>query len=149
MVIVWTVLFAAGLVVGTVLIHYEVLRGTSRLVTTVPVAARSRMLLVLAGIFIAHLIEVCLYALAYSMMSDHLGLGSFEGAAAGTFADFFYFSITCYTTLGLGDIFPTGPMRVIAGIEALNGFVLIGWSTSFTYLAMERFWREAKASRSS
>lgn len=149
MVVVLTVLFAAALVVGTVLIHYEVLRGTSRLVTAVPAAARRRILLVLAGIFIAHLIEVCLYALAYFLMSDHLGLGSFEGAAADTFVDFFYFSITCYTTLGLGDIFPTGPMRIIAGVEALNGFVLIGWSTSFTYLAMERFWRETTASRSS
>jgi hypothetical protein len=61
----------------------------------------------------------------------------------GGFVDFFYFSITCYTTLGLGDVFPSGAMRIVAGIEALNGFVLIGWSTSFTYLAMERFWKEA------
>ena len=28
------------------------------------------------------------------------------------------------------------------GTETLNGLLLIGWSTSFAYLAMERFWRE-------
>lgn len=144
MVFVLTAIFAVALVVATVLIHYEVLRGTSRLVTTAPIAARTRILLVLAGIFTAHILEVCLYALAYMLMSDHLGLGSVRGASTGSFADFFYFSITCYTTLGLGDVFPSGAMRIIAGIEALNGFVLIGWSTSFTYLAMERFWRETK-----
>ncbi len=144
MVFVWTAFFAVALVIATVLIHYEVLRATSRLVTTVPIAARTRILLVLAGIFTAHILEVCLYALAYMLMSEHLALGSVQGASAGAFADFFYFSITCYTTLGLGDVFPSGAMRIIAGIEALNGFVLIGWSTSFTYLAMERFWREAK-----
>ena len=27
-----------------------------------------------------------------------------------------------------------------AGVEALNGLLLIGWSASFTYLAMERYW---------
>jgi hypothetical protein len=31
-------------------------------------------------------------------------------------------------------------MRLIAGIESLNGLVLIGWSASFTYLTMEEFW---------
>ena len=29
---------------------------------------------------------------------------------------------------------------MIAGVEALNGLLLIGWSASFTYLAMERYW---------
>ena len=143
MVVILTALLAALLVTATVLIHYEVLRATSRFVTTVAIAARSRILLVLAGIFTAHLLEVCLYAIAYFLMSDHFGLGSIHGTTGGGFADYFYFSIACYTTLGMGDVFPAGAMRVVAGIEALNGFVLIGWSTSFTYLAMERFWKEA------
>ena len=33
-----------------------------------------------------------------------------------------------------------------AHAEALNGLVLIGWSASYAYLAMERFWREARPS---
>lgn len=35
---------------------------------------------------------------------------------------------------------PTSHTRMIAGVEALNGLLLIGWSASFTYLAMERYW---------
>lgn len=31
----------------------------------------------------------------------------------------------------------------VAGTEALTGFVLIGWSASFTYLEMEKFWRRS------
>ena len=31
--------------------------------------------------------------------------------------------------------------RLIAGVEALTGLLMIGWSASFTYLEMERFWR--------
>jgi hypothetical protein len=30
---------------------------------------------------------------------------------------------------------------LLAGAEALNGLLLIGWSASYTYIAMERFWR--------
>jgi len=29
----------------------------------------------------------------------------------------------------------------VTGTEALTGFLLIGWSASFTYLEMERFWK--------
>jgi len=31
---------------------------------------------------------------------------------------------------------------MIAGVEALNGLLLIGWSASYAYIAMERFWNE-------
>jgi hypothetical protein len=33
-------------------------------------------------------------------------------------------------------------LRIIAGVESLNGLVLIGWSASFTYLSMEQFWED-------
>ena len=33
-----------------------------------------------------------------------------------------------------------GELRLLAGVEALNGLLLIGWSASYTYIAMERFW---------
>jgi hypothetical protein len=37
-------------------------------------------------------------------------------------------------------VFPLGPVRLLSGVEALNGLMLIGWSASFTYLTMEKFW---------
>jgi hypothetical protein len=42
--------------------------------------------------------------------------------------------------LGIGDLYPTGALRIISGIEALNGLVMVGWSASMTYIYMEKFW---------
>lgn len=66
--------------------------------------------------------------------------GSIEGLLTGTVTDYFYFSLTSYTTLGIGEVHPVGPIRIIVGLEALNGFPLITWSASFTYLMMQRYW---------
>nr|WP_255536354.1 ion channel [Pacificimonas pallii] len=102
------------------------------------------MLLVIGVIFVAHLAEVFLYALGYLVMELWLGVGTLNGAREGggtdTLFDLFYFSIASYTTLGIGDIVPTGPMRLLTGIESLHGLVLIAWSSSFTYLMMEQLW---------
>jgi hypothetical protein len=67
-------------------------------------------------------------------------MGGLSGHLEGDLLDYFYFSMATYTTLGIGDLHPSGVMRLIAGIESLNGLVLIGWSASFTYLTMEELW---------
>ncbi|MDZ7735029.1 MAG: ion channel [Gammaproteobacteria bacterium] len=48
--------------------------------------------------------------------------------------DYIYLSTTTYTTLGYGDLVPTGPVRAIYGTESLVGLVLITWSASLTFL---------------
>jgi len=58
-----------------------------------------------------------------------------------------YFSAETYTSLGFGDMTPIGPIRLIAAVEALNGLLLIGWSASFTYISMEKFWLNKPAHR--
>ena len=50
--------------------------------------------------------------------------------------DVFYFSLVSYTSLGLGDIVPTGHLRLVAGVEALNGFLLISCSAAYLFLFM-------------
>lgn len=135
-----------GLLIGfflvaiTVFVHYELLRATSKIVPRWTFRGSNRMLLVIAVLFIAHLIEIGLYAVGYYVMNEQLHLGSLGGELKNTALDYFYFSNASFTTLGIGDIYPTGPIRLVAGIESLNGFVLIGWSASFTYLEMERLW---------
>lgn len=137
-----TLAIAFALVSATVLIHYEFLRRGARLIARLKLRRQVRILGVIVVALLAHLVEITLYAAAFAVMHDHFGLGRLEGALSGGFSDFMYFSLTSYTTLGVGDIYPTGPMRLLTGIEALNGLVLIGWSASFTYLAMEEFWTE-------
>jgi Ion channel len=133
----------AGLaLVGTaVIIHYESLRAITILTSHLTTLS----LVVIAGVLLAHLLEICIFAAGYFLMHEHLGLGSVAGAFSGSTLDYFYFSATTYTTLGVGDLFPTGAIRSVAAVEALSGFVLIGWSASFTYLSMQRSWDQAQS----
>jgi hypothetical protein len=54
--------------------------------------------------------------------------------------DSVYFSFTNFTTLGFGDIEPFGSIRLLVGMEALVGFVLITWTASFLFYEMQRHW---------
>ena len=129
------------LVVLCILIHYEALRLTSdHLADLRIVPPRARMLFVVIACFAAHTVEVWLYGIAYYLSIEAFGLGGFGGQPVAGFEDSLYFSAVTYTSLGLGDYYPTRGLRLIAGVEALNGLVLIGWSASFTYLAMEKYW---------
>jgi hypothetical protein len=139
MAIVAAILLALVLVLATITIHYEALRKTSDIIPSLTVPYRMRILVVIVGAFLAHLAEIALYAGAFALMSK-LGFGAIGGDLEGNVLDYFYLSMTSYTTLGVGDLYPTGAMRIVSAVESLNGFVLVGWSASFTYLEMERFW---------
>jgi len=95
---------------------------------------------VIIAAFLAHTIDVWLYAIVYYLLTDHLGIGTFGGQLENHFTDSLYFSTSTYTSLGYGDVYPLGGLRLMAGIETLTGLVMIAWSASFTYLAMEKFW---------
>ena len=132
--------FAALLVVTSTLVHYEALRLLSAWIPHLRIRPRARLLAVIFGVFVGHLLEIACYAFAYYALHDHFGLGSFGGKFADNFTSYFYFSAESYTSIGLGDIYPLGSLRLITGVEALNGLLLVGWSASFTYLAMQRYW---------
>jgi hypothetical protein len=40
--------------------------------------------------------------------------------------------------------YPIGNLRLLASIETINGLLLIGWSTSFTFLGMQRYWDDGR-----
>lgn len=133
-------MLAALLVLLSTFTHYEVLRLLSAMVSHIRIQPRARLLVVLFGTFFGHLLGISFYALAYYFVRDHFDLGTFGGNFYDSFSSYLYYSAETYTTIGLGDIYPLGPLRLITGIEALNGLLLIGWSASFTYLAMQRYW---------
>ncbi len=135
-----TVLLAMLLLVSTVLMHYEGLRVLSMAIEKIRMAPRPRMLLVIFGVILLHVLEIALYGSAYWFAVEHWGLGEFAGIRGSGMHDYLYFSAETYTSLGLGDIYPIGDLRLIASIEVLNGLLLLGWSGSFTYLVMQRFW---------
>jgi hypothetical protein len=130
------------LVAATVLIHYEFLRATSVFSSRLTIPRRTHILVVIGGVLVAHLVEVTLYAATYYFCEVLGGIGHIDGLTEGGALDHFYFSITTFTTLGIGDVHPRGALRLIAGVGSLNGLVMIGWSASFTYLSMEQFWAD-------
>jgi hypothetical protein len=135
-------LICVVLVVATIVIHYEALRVASIHLPDIPVPARFRIIFAVLAAFAAHTVEVWLYGVAYWAMSGHFAFGALkgpEGAGAG-FEECLYFSAVTYSTVGFGDLYSTDHLRLVAGVEALNGLLLIGWSASFTYLTMQEYW---------
>src|SRR5690349_15497409 len=128
------------LVAATVLMHYELLQFAGTLARSFTVPTRPRIITVIGVVLAAHILETGLYTAAYFILETHFRLGGLGGHLEGDLLDYFYFSLATYTTLGIGDLHPSGAMRLIAGVESLNGLVLVGWSASFTYLTMEEFW---------
>ena len=139
------VLLSLLLVAATVIVHYEFLRLASAMTGSLSIPGRAQILVIIAVVFVAHLVEVGLYTATYFACQNWWGLGGIHGDTEGGIVDYFYFSITTFTTLGFGDVQPRGAVRLIAGVESLNGLLLIGWSASFTYLSMERFWQDGPA----
>jgi len=128
------------LVVLTTLIHYEVLAQLSARLPGIATAPRFKLVVVMLAAFAAHAGEIGLYAIATWAWISLVGIGGLAGAGGPTLTNCLYFSAETYTSLGFGDIVPSGPLRLLAGVETLNGLLLIGWSASYTYLSMERFW---------
>ena len=135
------IFIAAALLVGTVFMHYEALRFAAGISDRSSSPNRTDILKVIGILLCVHFAEIALYAGVLSLC-QHFHLGALAGQVEGGAIDWLYFSLSSYTTLGVGDVHPRGPLRLIAGVEALNGLVLIGWSASFTYLTMERVWKE-------
>lgn len=84
-------------------------------------------LLISTAVFLLfiHLAQAALWALLYMLLP---GITEFE-----TFEKSMYFSLVTFTTLGYGEITIASENRILAGLEAINGIVLIGWSTAFMF----------------
>jgi hypothetical protein len=74
-----------------------------------------------------HLVEIAIFALFY------LGVG-----ALTTLESALYYSASAYATLGADTPFFAQQWRLIGAIEALMGFILIGWSTAFMVSTVNR-----------
>ena len=127
---------------------YEILAKVWNILPKLTIAPRLRVMLIGVPIFTAHIIGIWLYALAYFLVENYTALGRIVGNARTygvnyeSFQDCLYFSAATYTSLGMGDLVPTHDLRMLVGAEVLNGLVMIGWTISFTFLTMEKFWSQ-------
>jgi len=86
-------------------------------------------------LILMHFTEIMMWAVAYLLVAKS-ELQTVETAI--------YFSAVTFTTLGYGDITLSSEWRLLSGFEAINGIVLIGWTTAFLYAILQRMW-EAQA----
>lgn len=128
-------LVSTGLVATTVVIH---LLGLDLLMSLVGLHLRrfttawlhlDRLIVplgIVLGLFVLHGVEIWFYAFAYWMLGV---LPTIEQAL--------YYSISAYSTIGeAGPILPPA-WRVVGALEAINGMLLLGWSTAFLYKILD------------
>ena len=135
------------LIVATNLIHFEILGTLNARLASVNVPRRSKLLLVVFWVTIAHIVEIVLYGVVLYGLIAYCDVGSLKGTLEFSLRNCIYFSAETYTSLGFGDVIPSGEVRVLAGVEALNGLLLIGWSASYAYVEMGRFCNAAPPKR--
>lgn len=124
-----------------VLLHYEVLNALSHGLARLQGQRRQRVLFGIFGVLSVHIAEIWVFGLIYALLLIWPAFGALHGIENSVFDDV-YVSAMTFTTVGPGEVYLSGPIRFLAGTEALTGLVLITWSASFTFLEMERFWRD-------
>ena len=129
------------LVTVSAFVHYEALSFLNDLLPRLTfIKRRVRVLVAMLGAMGSHAGHIALFALAYYLLQNNFGLGGFGGTFKDVFSNYLYFSAETYTSLGFGDIYPLGQLRMVVGLEALTGLLMISWTASFTYLEMSRYW---------
>jgi hypothetical protein len=77
---------------------------------------------IVLGLFLLHGAEIWIYALVYR------GLGVMPDLEQALFV-----SISTYSTLGEAGALLGPSWRIMGGLEAVNGLLLLGWSTAFLF----------------
>jgi len=80
-----------------------------------------------------HALEIMIWAGVYKALVPVGELADLETAI--------YFSFVTFTTLGYGDITLSDGWRLLSGIQALNGILLVGWSTALMFAVVQKSWQ--------
>ena len=88
-------------------------------------------LLIYTAIFLLSLnfIEAIIWGFAYYILP---GITEFD-----TLEKAIYFSLVTFTTLGYGEITISSTNRILAGLEAMNGVLLLGWTTAIMFSVLQ------------
>ena len=133
-----------------ILLHYETLFQLDKNLPRVAhIAPRFKVLLGVGAIFIAHVIEIWIFALGYFATLHFPVMGGLVGdlSGHGVLLDCAYLSFITFTTVGYGELVAQGYLRYLTGIEALTGLILITWSASFLFIEMQKYWTVYKSNQ--
>jgi hypothetical protein len=129
-------LVGGGVSLVTIAIHALVMTMVVQVARAMGAKQQSHSSLVLIAVMIptisvlmaAHVIEVFVWALTYSI---------FDVAPAGA-NNLVYFAFVNYATLGYGDVLPVERWRLLGPLTAMNGMLLFGWSTAVIFEVLRR-----------
>ncbi len=107
----------------------RVVRDLSARGQAAPAILTDTLIIVATGVLLVtgHFLEVLIWAGTYAVVG-----------AAPTGTELVYFAFSNYTTLGYGEVLPVAGWRLLAPMTALNGILLIGWSTALIYAILRR-----------
>lgn len=139
------VVLSVVLVVASVAIHLACLRGLLRVLPWLKGLGHLSVGVMVVGALVGHMVEIGLFGTAIARLEATGRHGTLSGAVGAevTWADCYYYSAVTYTSLGFGDLTPTGSLRLLAAVEVLTGVALIAWTASFLFLVMQKSWGPA------
>lgn len=82
-------------------------------------------------VFCAHIVQIWIWALFYLAVD---ALPTMEAAL--------YFSTSCFTTVGFGDVVLGEDWRLLSSFQSANGFILFGWSTAFIFEVTSKIYND-------
>ena len=92
---------------------------------------RTVRLLVYTALFLLSLnfLEAIIWGFTYYLLP---GITEFEDLEKAI-----YFSLVTFTTLGYGEITISSTNRILSGFEAMNGVLLLGWTTAMMFSVLQ------------
>lgn len=136
------IVLALAAVIGATAVHYEAIRRMDGFARRSP-GPYPVLLAVISGLVALHLLEIGVYAGLFMLADGPLNLGGFIGANRLSRMDYIYYAAEAYASLGYGDVYPAGEMRLIASIAPLNGILLLSWSGAFLF-SLADDWRQRR-----
>jgi len=130
----------AFLTVACVLVHYEGLRILSDVLPAPKHHHRRRTITLILSLLALHIIGIWIFGVGYYVLLQNPEFGRILGTDELTLVDSVYFSAMVYTTVGFGDLYPEGAIRVLSGTESITGLTTITWSASYTFIDMSKVW---------
>ena len=124
-----------ALIVAAVIVHAVSLEFIMKAVLAVRIEMLTRWRIVVFGlvilaVFVAHVVEVSIWAVFYYLKASINEIPTPEAAL--------YFSTSSFTTVGFGDLVLSEDWRLLSSIESINGMILFGWSTAFIFEIVRR-----------
>jgi hypothetical protein len=130
MVIVTVMIHGLGLALLARLLQNEVKEERALHLPALSPRVLAFTLIMVIALFVLHGIEIWLYAFVFEF-----------GGAIQDLETAVYFSTISYAAIGYSDHYITADWRLVAGIEGINGVLLLGWSTAFFVTMVARLGR--------